>query len=154
MSIKTGFPYKLYYDEEFNFDGPKVHCRPFSEVSDRMARVRARIDQVKISLDKDGQRNPVVVYIRKNREDCWKLHPGKGRVTAARELGWKTVRALIIDKSGTYDGPGKRITPQRASELFSDDITCVWDADKFCPRLTSGKFSGEPNYSFERRITA
>jgi hypothetical protein len=149
--IKKGFPYKLYYDEDFDCDQPQVKFKPASGDPEREARVRLRVDQVKISLERDGQTNPVVVYIKKSNQN-WKLHPGKCRVTALRELGMP-VKAIIIDKCDDYCGDLPEISPTEASALFSDDIEVVWNKHKFCPRLRKPKFEGEPMYPGEYHVS-
>ena len=152
MGIKQGFPYKLYYDKEFVFDQPHVSYKPEPENdASRLARTAWRAAEVKKSLVKDGMRNPCVVYISKGT-GIWKLHPGKCRVTAARELGWVTVPALIVDKTLSYAGPGEQLWEDEAEDLFSDDMHVVWDEHKFCPRLSESTFSGEVKHPTVRVI--
>ena len=143
-------PYKLYYDPEFVFDRPNVMLKPRSGDPPREARVRRRVDSIKESLPKDGMRNPVVIYMKPDGR--FKLHPGKCRITAARELGWTTVPALIIDKYEQYppkNEAGKPITPEEGEKLFSDDQHVKWNAGVYVPTLKNHKFKGEADYEFE-----
>ncbi len=140
-------PYKLYYDPEFVFDRPNVMYKPRSGEPDREARVRRRVDSIKLSLPKDGMRNPVVIYMKPDGR--FKLHPGKCRITAAKELGWKTVPALIIDKYEQYKENGKPITPEEGELLFTDDQYVKYNKGVYVPTLKKHKFKGELAYPGE-----
>lgn len=144
MTVKAGFPYKLYYDPEFDFDKPGVQYKHESGYPEREARVQFRVDQITKTL-REGEaiRNPALVYITKSDPSIWKLHPGKCRVKACRAMGWTTIPAVIVDKTGTYDGPGTEITTAEAEALYSDDIVCRYDDNYFNIRIGCYKFKGE-----------
>ena len=144
MSCKKGFPYKLYYDTAFDIDKPGLQYKHDSGYPEREARVQWRVDQITKTLQ-EGEpiRNPVLVYIRKSDPTIWKLHPGKCRVKACRAMGWTTVPALIVDKTGTYDGPGKLVSVPEAQALYSDDIITQVNSDRFQIRIGKYKFKGE-----------
>ncbi len=141
--------YSLYYDPEFLLERDNITYKHNSGDPAREARVRLRVDSIKASLPTDGMRNPVIIYME--RDGTFKLHPGKCRVTAALELGWKTVPALIIDKHSQYPShePGTYITPSDAGALFSDDQYVKYTDDLFGARLCNHKFKGEADYPGE-----
>jgi ParB-like chromosome segregation protein Spo0J len=58
------------------------------------ARVHSRrnIDAIKASLRQFGQRKPVVV-----RRSTMTVEAGNGTLVAARELGWDTIAAVVLD---------------------------------------------------------
>ncbi len=144
MSVKHGFPYLLYYDPEFEFDQPHVDYKPESQNPERTERVQWIVDQITKTL-KEGEpiRNPVLVYIRKSVENVWKLHPGKCRVRASRAMGWTTVPAIIVDKTNTYDGPGKLISVKEAEALYVDDAQIIATPEVFNQRRKGWHFKGE-----------
>ncbi len=146
-SVDRQKPYKLYYDAEFVFDRPNVMYKHHSGDPEREARVRLRVESVKRSVPQDGVRNPVIVYMKPDGR--FKLHPGKCRITAVRELGWTTIPALIIDKYDMYFDGGDPISPEEATKLFSDDQYVYFDQGVFSARLKKHKFQGEPEYPGE-----
>ena len=144
MTVKQGFPYKLYFDPEFDIDKPGLQYKHDSGYPEREARVQWRVDQITKTLKEGEQiRNPALVYIRKTDPTIWKLHPGKCRVRACRAMGWTTIPAIIVDKTGTYDGPGVELTAADAKAKYSDDIAVIVKPDVFITRIGKYKFKGE-----------
>ena len=127
--------YKLYYDPAFDFDQSHVlSAHKKNPVHGSARETRMVIEQVKMSMNRTYQKDPIMVYVQTHTLHGvrhWKVHPGKCRVTAARELGWNTVRALIVDKGGHYNGPGREITPVEAYALFQQGTTFVCRPDYF-----------------------
>ena len=144
MSVKPGFPYKLYYDPLFKFDQPGVQYKHDSGHPEREARVQWRVDQIRKTLE-EGEpiRNPVIVYIRKADPSIWKLHPGKCRVRAVRDMGGNVIPAIIVDKTNTYKGQGWEVSQEEATEMFVDDIAVICKEDLFTTRIGKYHFKGE-----------
>ncbi len=113
---------KIYYDPEFKFDGPRVysnHLRAERPTHPRYAEIKQLVERLVDSIQKYGIRNPVIVTIIPQHEPEAPrilLHPGQCRCRALRILGRDTVPAIILDKAGTYNGPGKE-SPELADKV-------------------------------------
>lgn len=83
------------------------------------------IDGVKRSLQKFGQRLPIIV-----QKQGLLVRVGNGRVLAARQLGWTHIAALVVDESEA-DALQYAIADNRTGEL-SD-----WDYESLANQLKS-----------------
>tara|TARA_Y100000114_G_scaffold49333_1_gene45027 strand:- start:98 stop:652 length:555 start_codon:yes stop_codon:yes gene_type:complete len=84
------------------------------------------IEAIKTSLDKHGQRKPVVV-----QREGMIVRAGNGTVRAAKALGWDSIAAVVIDESNE-DAIQFAIADNRTAELaeWQDDIL-QFELDRF-----------------------
>jgi len=78
----------------------------------------ANIQAIRDSLNRFGQRSPVVV-----QKQGMVVRAGNGRVEAARELGWEHIAAVVVDES-SVDATAFALADNRTAELaeWDDDV--------------------------------
>lgn len=76
---------------------------------------RRNLDAIKASLVKFGQFLPIVV-----QKEGMIVRAGNGRLTAARELGWKHIAAVVVDKDNV-EAVEMAIADNRTAELAEWD---------------------------------
>lgn len=86
---------------------------------------RANLDAVRGSLQKFGQREPLVVNARTGR-----IEAGHGRYTVMIEMGWTHCAAIVVDDD-PKTAAGFRIAANRTAELAG------WDDAKLVETLRS-----------------
>jgi hypothetical protein len=81
---------------------------------------KKNIDTIKSSLTIYGQRKPIVVQKTK---DGLIVRAGNGTLRAAKDLGWKSIAAVVIEESNT-SATGFSLVDNRSSDLseFDDDV--------------------------------
>lgn len=81
---------------------------------------RTNYNEVKSSLDKDGQYDPIIIRCEPDRVfvEC-----GERRIFAARELGWKTVDALAYNTLGRKSIPFEGIVLETKDDAISSTST-------------------------------
>lgn len=88
------------------------------------------IETIKASFKRFGQRIPIVV-----QKEGMIVRAGNGRVMAARDLGWKTIAAVIVDEN-SVEATAFAITDNRSAEL------ATWDQEVLARTLESLSGSG------------
>lgn len=83
---------------------------------------RRNIDAIKASLERFGQRAPIVV-----QQDGMIVRSGNGRLIAARELGWTHVAALVRDETDA-EAVAWSVVDNRTAELAEWDEKALLDA--------------------------
>lgn len=73
------------------------------------------IDAIKKSLKRFGQRSPIVV-----QKSGMVVRAGNGRLEAAKQLGWKSIAAVVVDDDN-LDAISFAIADNRTAELASWD---------------------------------
>jgi hypothetical protein len=91
----------------------------------RNARLHGRknMDTVKSSLTRFGQRLPIVV-----QKEGMVVRVGNARLTAAREMGWTHIAAVIVDENDV-EATAFALVDNRSSELGE------WDMQILCEEL-------------------
>lgn len=97
---------------------------------------RANLDAVRGSLQKFGQREPLVVNARTGR-----IEAGHGRYTVMIEMGWTHCAAIVVDDD-PKTAAGFRIAANRTAELAG------WDDAKLMQTLQTLK-SESFNFGFD-----
>ena len=95
------------------------------------ARIHSRknIDAVKASLARFGQRQPLVV-----QKEGMVVRAGNCRLIAAKELGWQTIAAVIVDES-SVDATAYAIADNRTGELAEWDFEALGKLVETLPDL-------------------
>ena len=88
------------------------------------------LDALKVSLEKHGQRKPIVV-----QHSGMLVRAGNGMLAAARELGWTHIAAVVVDESNV-DATAYEIMDNRSAELSS------WEEEALRLQLGSLKDDG------------
>jgi hypothetical protein len=78
---------------------------------------KKNIDTIKSSLTIYGQRKPIVVQKTK---DGLIVRAGNGTLRAAKDLGWKSIAAVIVEESNT-SATGFSLVDNRSSDLSEFD---------------------------------
>ena len=73
------------------------------------------IDTIVASLDRWGQRSPIVV-----QKEGMVVRAGNGRLVAAKRLGWSHMAAVVVDE-GSVEATAFAIADNRTSDLASFD---------------------------------
>ena len=80
------------------------------------AHSRASIDGIKASLERWKQRKPIVVRRDPDTGDLSAVAAGNGTLTAARELGWTHIAAVVVEE-GAPEAQGFALSDNRTAEL-------------------------------------
>jgi DNA modification methylase len=94
---------------------------------------RRNLDTIRASLERFGQRLPIVVQRTGNV-----VRAGNGRVTAARELGWKHIAAVVVDD------PDQLATAFGIADNWSADLA-TWDPERLLTSLAGLSIDGTLN---------
>lgn len=97
---------------------------------------------IKASFQRFGQRVPVVV-----QREGMVVRTGNGRVVAARELGWQSIAAVVVDEPNV-DAVAFAIADNRTAELAE------WDDDKLVELLKALEADGVPAIGFDDKDLA
>uniref|UniRef100_A0A6M3KSM4 ParB-like N-terminal domain-containing protein n=1 Tax=viral metagenome TaxID=1070528 RepID=A0A6M3KSM4_9ZZZZ len=82
------------------------------------------IASLKYSLDRFGQRKPIVV-----QKDGMVIRAGHGVVTAASELGWDEVAALVVDEADV-EATGFALVDNRSAQLSEWNLEMLSESFK------------------------
>jgi ParB-like chromosome segregation protein Spo0J len=85
------------------------------------------LDALKVSLDKYGQRKPIVV-----QKDGMMVRAGNGMLAAARELGWTHIAAVVVDEPNV-DAVAYELMDNKSAELST------WEQEALALQLSSLK---------------
>ena len=107
---------------------------PLSDVSDDVYQPRRgknpQYNEIKDSMNMFGQRMPVIVYKKeKDGKDHYEVSIcGNTRVKIAKELGWKTIKAIVSEEMGEIETLIQAIddNKSRGNVTFSDTAQTIY----------------------------